>query len=189
MNSLDPDDFAVRAAIAGENPAADMAEFRRLMRSLGVTEMLYTALFLQRRAEDRPVFTVRRQATSTATGSDMLRVLDLETQMKTPAGVERLLHTKLRGNRETELRVQHHLGDAGWEIGQYILRSSRPFSMEARTDAWAAFLIALADGTETLAGHLEELKKQGAVPGDVPLHDFARAAGSLISGGFLQLEQ
>lgn len=189
MNSLDPDDFAVRAAIAGENPTGDMAEFRRLMRSLGVTEMLYTALFLQRRSEERPVFTVRRQATLSAASADMLRVLDLETQLQTQSGIERLLQAKLRPNRDTELRVQHRLSDSGWEIEQYILRSSRPFSMEARTDPWAAFLIALADGKQTLSEHLEELKTQGAVPADVPPHEFARAAGSLISGGFLLLEQ
>jgi SAM-dependent methyltransferase len=189
LNSLDPDDFAVRAALGGENPTNDLAEFRRLIRSLGVTEMLYTGLFIQRRAESRSVFTVRRQATGTTTGADMLFVLDFETQLQTPAGIEGILGARLRPNRETELRVQHQLGDSGWEIAQYILRASRPFSMEARTDPWAPFLIALADGARTLREYLDELKQQGAVPPDVPPHDFARAAGSLISGGFLQLEQ
>jgi hypothetical protein len=189
LNSLDPDDFAVRAAVGGDNPPGDLAEFRRLVRSLRVTEMLYTGLFVQRRADSRPVFTVRRQATGATAGADMLFVLDFETQLQTAEGVERILQARLRPNRETELRVQHQLGDGGWEIAQYILRASRPFSMEARTDPWAPFLMALADGGRTLAEYLEELKRQGAVPQEVPPHDFARAAGSLISGGFLQLEQ
>jgi SAM-dependent methyltransferase len=187
LNSLDPNEFASRAALQSENPARDYAEFKRLMGSLGVTQMMYSVLLLQRRSEARTVFTQRREITRQTTPDELLSTVTLETELQTAGGLARLLRARVAANRETQLRVEHSLGEEGWEVGGYLLRVERPFSMEARTDAWAALLLSLADGNRTLSDCLRALQEQGALAPETPAPEFARAAGDLISGGFLRL--
>jgi hypothetical protein len=60
--------------------------------------------------------------------------------------------------------------------------------MEAKTDPWAPFLMALCDGERTARELLVDLKQQGAIPSDATEEEFARAISVLVSGGFLFLD-
>jgi hypothetical protein len=188
VRSLDPEEFAVRAVVNSENPPNDMREFKRLFRSLGVQDMIYAALLVQRRAEDRTVFTIRRQNSSGTRLEDIMGALRWETAMMRPDGIAALMRSRIKANREADMRVRHRLTDEGWEIAEYMLRASVPFSMEARTDPWAPFLMAQCDGSKTVAEYFEDLKTQEAVPADAPPEEFARALAVLVSGGFLLVE-
>jgi len=174
--------------VNSENPPNDMREFKRLFRSLGVQDMIYAALLVQRRAEDRPVFTVRRQNSSGTRLEDIMGAIRWETAMMRPDGIAALMRSRIKANREADMRVRHRLTDEGWEIAEYMLRASVPFSMEARTDPWAPFLMAQCDGSKTVAEYFEDLKTQEAVPADAPPEEFARALAVLVSGGFLLVE-
>jgi hypothetical protein len=185
---LDPEDFAVRSALKSPTATDDVREFKRLFGNIGVRSMVYAALFVQRRSEPRPVFTVRRQ-TGTQTGrAEMMAMLELETSLMKPGGIEHLLDSRLKANAGAELRVVHKLGEDGWEVTEHMLQSKYPFSMEARTDPWAPYLMAICDGTRTLGQYLEELKQAQAVAPDAPPEEFARAVAVLVSGGFLSVE-
>ena len=190
INSVEPEEYAVRASIHTEKPAEDLKLFKELFSKLAIKSMIYVILLVQRKTEPRDVFTVRRQGrTDTAVGS-MLWLMDFERSLRLPGGIERLLDARLTANRDTSFRVTHTLGDEGWEVGEYVLQTGRPFSMEARTDPWAAHLLAAAaDGKHTLRELMELLKENEALPAALPPEDFAHAAGALISGGFLQMER
>ena len=70
-----------------------------------------------------------------------------------------------------------------------MLVTPYPFSMEARTDPWAPYLMAACNGTKTGRDLFAELKEQGVLPEAAPDEEFARAIAILASGGFLFLEQ
>ncbi|MBC8167121.1 MAG: methyltransferase [Bryobacteraceae bacterium] len=187
--SLDPEEFAVRAVMNSENSTADYREFRRLFRSLGVKDMIYAVLMIQRRAETRPVFTIRRQTGPGTRSEQILNAMAWETSLASPDGLERMMQSRPKANEQSELRVRHRMTGNGWEIDEYMLRGSFPFSMEARTDPWAPYLMAQCDGTKTVVECFENLKTQEAIPSGADATEFARALAVLVSGGFLQLEQ
>jgi carbamoyltransferase len=184
---LEPEDFAVRAALKSQTAADDVREFKRLFASVGVKSLVYAALFLQRRESPRPVFTVRRQTVKGTGTSEMMAAIELETMLVQPDGCDRILGSRPVANPRTELRVVHRLVAEGWEASEHVLQSAHPFSMEARTDPWAPYLIALCDGKRTVLEHLDDLKQAGAIAPDAPPTEFARAVAVLISGGFLRM--
>ena len=63
-----------------------------------------------------------------------------------------------------------------------------PFSMEARTDPWAPYLMAACDSKKTAREFFTQLKQEGVLPEAAPDEEFARAIAILASGGFLFLE-
>jgi hypothetical protein len=99
-----------------------------------------------------------------------------------------LLDSRLRANEETRLMVPHTLGAEGWSPSEYVLSVSKPFSMEARTEPWAAHLLAFSDGTRSVRENLELMIQQEILPAGVAQEEFAQAVSALVSGGFLQLE-
>jgi len=189
VRSLDPEEFAVRAVVNSENASSDVREFKRLFRSLGVQDMIYAVLLIQRRAEDRPVFTVRRQNGPGTTVEHVMAALSWETSITQQTGLDRLMRSRLRANRDAEMRVRHQLTDEGWQVAEYMLRTTYPFSMDAKTDPWAPYLMAQCDGKKTTAEYFEDLKAQEVIPADAAPEEFARAVAVLVSGGFLVAAQ
>lgn len=186
LNSLDPEDYAVRVVLHSANAPDDLQEFKHLFRELRIRQMIYAVLLVQRRSEPRDVFTIRRQANSRTGIIPMLHALEQQTQMQRPGAVDRLLHSRLLANKGTAMRVQHHLTGGAWEPDEVFLHTQEPFSMEARVDPWAVSLLAMSDGNRTLTEVLTELENAELLPAGTPPDVFARAVSALISGGFLR---
>ena len=152
--------------------------------------MIYVVLLVQRKGEQRDTFTVRRQGQTNTPINSLLWLLNFETSVRQPGGLESLLDKSVAANPEVAFRVTHKLGGEGWVVDNYVLQTTQPFSMEARTDPWAAHLLATAaSGTHTLREVVDLLKEQEVLPAQLPPAEFAQAAAVLISGGFLRVEQ
>jgi SAM-dependent methyltransferase len=186
FRSVDPDDFAARAVLSNAAPLDDYRKFRALFTQLRVRQLVYVVLLLQRRADGRQTFTIRRQAGARITSASMAAMMRSETELKSDTGFRRLLTTRLRANESTRLTVPHTLAEEGWEPSAYLLSVSDPFTMEARTEPWATHLLAYSDGTRTVAETFGLLIQQGVLPESLPPEDFARAVAVFVSGGFLQ---
>jgi SAM-dependent methyltransferase len=189
VRTLDPEEFAVRAVINSETPPDDLRAFKRLFGQLGFRQMVYAVVLIQRRAEARPVFTMRRQCSATTGPAEMMAAMRWETSMQHPDAIARLLRSRVRSNFDTEMRVLHRLGEEGWQPQEYMLRTGHPFSMEAKTDTWAPFLLAQCDGAHTVYEHFLGLQVEGVVPEDAPPEEFAQAIRVLISGGLLEVTE
>ena len=163
----------------------DQYRFKDLFRQLEIESLVYSVVMLQRKTEDRPPFTIRRQFGPRTGASEIDWALEWESLVASPKGAERILQSRPKPNPETELRVLHRLGDSGWETAEHMLVTSYPFSMEARTDPWAPHLMAACDGTRNARELFAELKKEGVLPEAAPDEEFARAIAILASGGFL----
>jgi SAM-dependent methyltransferase len=188
MHSLDPDDFASRAVLSNPTPLEDYKSFRSMFKQRRIRQMVYVVLVLQRRAEQRDVFTIRRQASLQSKPEWIQSAIQWETSLRRQDAIRALLKSKLRANEDTRLTVPHTLGTEGWEPSAYLLSVTKPFSMEARTEPWAPHLLAYSDGSRTVAENLELLIQQGVLPEGLPPEEFARAVAVFVSGGFLRLE-
>ena len=72
-------------------------------------------------------------------------------------------------------------------MDEHMLVTPYPFSMEARTDPWAPYLMAACERKET-AREFFAIEAGRRVAGGAPDEEFARAIAILASGGFLFLE-
>jgi SAM-dependent methyltransferase len=188
MHSLEPNDFASRAVLSNPTPLEDYRAFQVLFRRYRIRQLVYIVLLIQRRAENRAVFTIRRQAKLESEPQALTSAVTWETSLRRDGGVRSLLDAKVRANEDARLNVPHSLGTEGWAPAGYVLSVSTPFSMEARTEPWAAHLLAFSDGTRTVRENLELMLQQEILPQGVPPEEFAQAVSVLISGGFLRLE-
>jgi hypothetical protein len=186
--SMVPEEFARTTSLKSPTPQKDMAKWTEMFESLKVSHLVYGVVLIQRREQPRNVFTVRRQAGPKTTSADIHAMIKQETMLASPGGTERILNSRARGNKDTELHVRHALTDEGWTIQEYKLQASYPFSMDARTDAWAPFLVGMCDGTKTLHEYFQCLKDQQVFPEQADPAEFARAVAVLVSGGFIFLE-
>jgi methylase of polypeptide subunit release factors len=185
---LSPEEFGMQASAKSETPLEDMAKFKQVFSRLHVWQFVYGFVHIQRRTESRAVFTVRRQAGPRTASAELKWMRDWETSLVTPGAIERILGARARRNPEAELHIAHTLADEGWSIAEYMLRTIYPFAMEARTDAWSPFLVAMCDGTKTLRELFAELKEREIFPETADIGEFAQAVGALVSGGFIFLE-
>jgi SAM-dependent methyltransferase len=186
---ITPDDFATRATAGSRTAREDQYRFKDLFRELEVDNLVYSVQMLQRRAVQRKVFTVRRQFGDRTGRSEMEWMIEWETLAVSAEAAEKILNARPKPNSESKLVVHHELADGeGWQVDHHKLLTPYPFSMEAKTDPWAPFLMALCDGERTARELLVDLKQQGAIPSDATEEEFARAISVLVSGGFLFLD-
>ena len=183
-----PDEFAIRATAGSSSHAEDTYRFKDLFRKLEIESLVYSVVLLQRKTVDRPTFTVRRQFGPRTGQMEIEWALEWETLVVSPGAADQILNSRPKPNPETELRVLHKLGEEGWETAEHMLVTPYPFAMEARTDPWAPYLMAVCDGKKTARELFAELKEQNVLPQTGQDEEFARAVAILASGGFLFLE-
>ena len=104
-------------------------------------------------------------------------------------GLERLiLDSPLHATPQAEFVVLHHLNQGLWNPSAYKLRIDYPFNMECDAQPWMAHLISLCDGKATGRDVLRVMIDNEALPKSPKAAEFARAAASLVSGGFIEVE-
>jgi SAM-dependent methyltransferase len=183
---LNPGDYAAQAVVQYRGEIADIPAWQKFFAELGVRGLVYGMMMIQRRAERRPVFTVRRQLGPKTAIAEHQWLLEWETAL-VRSGASDLLALRPRAREGVGLQVTHKLEGQGWVPEAYRFDVRHPFDMELKAQAWAAYLMQRADGSLTGAELLEAMKNDGAVVPETPPHEFAHMLGLLVSGGFLQV--
>jgi len=179
-----PREWAAESVISKNGSVTDIAEWRSFFENLHVSALVYGMVMIQRRAKNRPVFTLRRQLGSHTGPAEHARLLDWETAVVThePGW---LLGLRPRSTSGARLHVEHRFDDGKWVPDTYHLEIDHPFASGLPAQAWTAHLLACADGSLTAAELLERLKSDGALHPETPASAFAEMLATLISGGFL----
>jgi len=181
-----PREWAAESVIGKNGSVADIAEWRSFFDNLHVSALVYGLVMIQRRAKNRPVFTVRRQIGTQTGPAEHAKLFEWETAVVTrePSWI---LGLRPRAAPGTRLHVEHNLDGGKWVPDTYSLETSYPFASGLAAQAWTAHLLACADGSLSAAELLERLKSDGALHPETPANAFAEMLSTLISGGFLQV--
>ena len=181
-----PREWAAESVIGKKGSVTDIAEWRSFFAELHVNALVYGLVTIQRRAEKRPVFTVRRQTGPRTGPAEHAWLFDWETAVVShpPSW---LLALRPRAVPGVRLRVEHGFDSGNWVPDAYLLETNHPFRNELPAQAWTAHLLACADGSLTATELLDRLKADGALHPDTPAEAFAEMLATLISGGFLQV--
>jgi SAM-dependent methyltransferase len=181
-----PREWAAESVISKNGSVTDIANWRSFFESLHVRALVYGLVMIQRRAKNRPVFTVRRQIGSQSGPPEHERLFEWETAAVThkPAW---LLELRPRAAPGIRFHVEHHFVGRAWVPDSYLLEADHPFASELAAQAWTGHLLTCADGSLTAAELLERLKSDGTLHPETPASAFGEMLATLISGGFLQV--
>jgi len=180
-----PEDYTTEVILRKGGTVDDLRIWRQHLKQRGVREFAYGFLTVQRRTQERPVFTVRRQTGPNTGAAEHARLLEWETKVATN-GAGQVLNQRLRTCAKVKLRTDFHVTSDGWVPEKYQLLTEHPFNMDLEAHAWTAHLLASADGTVTAGELLDKLKAAGSVHPDTPPEDYARFVATMVSGGFLE---
>jgi len=184
---LDPQEFALRANRETIRTREESEAWNQLFATLEVRSLVYGFVCIQRRSSARTTFTVRRQAAPSASRSPWEWLLAWETAAGGDQLTRLILDSPLHASQETEFEVVHRLGNGEWNPSSYKLLTEHPFNMECSIQPWMAHLLSLCDGRATGREVLMALIQNEVLPHATPENEFARAAATLVSGGFLQV--
>src|SRR6185437_6175106 len=126
--------------------AEEVRAFQAQFRKLEIRALVYGLIVIQRRAELRTTFTVRRP-----TSGGVLRQPEIEWLMawETAAAqgdiADRILRLRLAAPAACELRTIHQLQAGEWTPSGYLLSTEHPFPMESKTQPAIAQMLARCD--------------------------------------------
>jgi hypothetical protein len=185
---LDPHTFALRANRDTIRSREEADLWDQLFTKLQVKSLCYGFICIQRRADAEKTFTIRRQVPPSSIRAPWEWLLRWEAAAHEDQLPGTILDSPLYASQKTEFHVRHSLGQGGWNPSKYTLSTGYPFSMECAAQPWMAHLISLCDGQSTGRDVLRKLIENDILPKSASETEFAEAAASLVSGGFIEVE-
>lgn len=182
------DEFIERQEISGGAGATQRSEWRQHFAQLGVERLSLTAVVLQRHAEERAAFTVRRKASSHTGAAEHDWMLRWESMATRPEIRRAVLDAPLRAPAWARLSVRHRVQDGEWVPEHIAFRTEYPFEVRADCHPWMTALVAGCSEPLTARAHLERLQQRGSLGPDVTPDAFAPAVMALVSAGLLETD-
>ena len=183
-----PSDTAMQYAVKANSGGQTVQQMREALRSLGVERMVYGWLIMQRREDDRPVFTTRRSVGPHSGRDEIAWLLKWETAAVKPEFIERVEEARPIAAPSLELHTVHRMKEGDLRPDQFTLHTEYPFSVECQVQPWVSFLLPQCDGKSSVRRLLEFCKESHFVHPETPLAEFAKLLMVLMSRGLLEVE-
>ena len=189
--TLNPTFYYSDMARQGKETFEGVGRWHENFSRLKVEQLVFGAIYIQRRAEPRKVTTTRRRLSPQTTGADFQWLLNWRRAMMQWDAAQRraLLDAHPRLAAHTELRSRSRVQEGDWAMRDCTLTTTLPFATEADSPTWYARFLPWCTGAVTARDHLLRLKALGEVPADASEDDFASMLGQLVDCGFLELDE
>ncbi|MCZ2151208.1 MAG: methyltransferase [Bryobacterales bacterium] len=184
---LEPITYVMAALMRGRAKAEEIPEWGRLFESLKIFHFLASVVVIQRRAEERPVFTVRRKAGPFSGPRELEWLMHWETE-RAKGCEDIILQSKLRPGKTT-LQLTHGIHEGKWALAEQKLEVAHPYPNTWEVDPLGAYLIPKLTGAASGAEVFDGLIKEGVIGGNLDPRRFARTLGELVSGGFVVVDK
>jgi methylase of polypeptide subunit release factors len=189
IQTLEPRQFSLYETVSKSGGKEQFAEWQRLFEKNEVQGLVVGIVVIQRLAEERPAFTIRRDLGASTPAAALEWAMQWETEIRGEGAEQRLVHAKLLATSGTEITVRHVLRDGEISPESIALSTRQPFATELRVQPWMTLLLPRCDGKTTVAELLEIAKQNEWIAPETPVEEFCRLLATLISGGFLQTEE
>ncbi len=183
-----PSDAAMHYAVKSKAGGEAAHQMREALRNLGVESMVYGWIIIQRKENERPVFTTRRTVGPNSGRKEIAWLLKWETAAAEPEFVEVLADARPVASPSFELRTIHRMKGGDLLPERFSLHADYPFGVDCPVQPWVSFLFPQCDGKLTVRELLEFSKQNNFIHAETPLTEFAKLLMVLISGGFLEVE-
>ncbi len=184
-----PEQIASQPLLKGEITQKEFAARRESFDKSGIERFVYGLIVLRRhQAAGRPAFTIRRQIGPRTSSAEFEWALDWESLAVSAESTARLLEAKPLLSPHLELQVIHRADQGALAPSSFTLQTNYPFDMECRIEPWTAVLLSACDGTRTGRELHQFCRERAWIPPHAPPEEFAGLMGTLVSGGFLEIE-
>jgi len=184
-----PRDAALQYAVKSKGGVVAVQQMREGLKELGVQNMTYGSLIIQRRNEARPVFTARRTVGRNSTRKEIAWLLKWETAAVKPEFIDRLADAHPVATPYLEMHTVHRMKDGELQPEEFKLHTDYPFEVECRVQPWVGFLLPQCDAKSSMRELLEFCKRNNFVHVETPLPAFIKLLAVFISAGFLEVEE
>jgi SAM-dependent methyltransferase len=174
---------------AGSEVAEDRKHRQATWEATKTQFVFYGWVLIRRHDGSRPAATGRVQAGKDFTGRGMEWLLEWESAVRAPGGVEMLLASRPAISPECTMKVLHRVHDGRFAAEQFILETARPFDSTMQCEGWLANIVSECDGVETWRQHFEDAVAAGIIADGDTAEDFAQVLRPLVSAGLLVLEE
>jgi len=189
LNTHKPSEIASQPLLRGAINHQEFVARRAAFEEAGIEGFAYGLLVVQALEDDsRPVFTARRQAGPATGSSEFEWALRWESAAASPSAAALLLNSRPLVSKRLEMRVLHRVENGALAPQELVFQTEYPFNMECRVQPWTAALVGICDGARTGADLHRYCGERGWIAPHVPAEDFAGFLGSLVSGGFIEIE-
>ncbi len=183
----EPISYFTRTALDHRMAWSNLEGTLRTQQALQVERMVYSHIEVQRRKGPRAVFTRRRQLAPITGWRETDWLMRWETRL---AEGDPSLAATLIGGRPTVapgaiVQIELHQDEAAWVPTECAIRVEWPYPLRVKCPAWAADLLAQADGSATLADLFERFRASGALPAEGGEEGFLAFVRILVGSGIL----
>jgi SAM-dependent methyltransferase len=179
-----PDEVALATFVSSRASHDELAEYKLRLHDLGIEQLCYGCVVVQKRREQRPVFTVRRERGADWGSPAIEWLLALQTGLTAdPGGVWKL---PLRTPADLSLVVRHEMSEARLSPSQYTLELKNPFRVEMEVQKGIVNIVSNCGQGRTPADLYRDMTAQGLFPSEAGEGAFLEIVSELISAGLLQ---
>jgi SAM-dependent methyltransferase len=187
LQNFEARQFALEETLNKNGGVEQFSQWAKLFQKYNVHELVIGIVVIQRHAEHRPSFTIRRTIGS-GTSAAIEWAMLWESEMQREGAFERLLMAKPVATSGIEIIARHVLKDGEIAPVDFTLSIASPFAVDGKVQPWMALLLPLCNGQTTVSGLFQIAKQNGWIVPETPQEEFSRLLGTLIGGGFLETE-
>jgi methylase of polypeptide subunit release factors len=184
-----PKDAAFIYALKSNGGFEAVEQMLESLSNLQVESMAYGWMIIQRKKDERKIFTARRFAGQRTGPQEIDWLLQWESFAASPSALEALPNMIPIARPSLQLRTLYRLKQGDLAPEQFTLHTDDPFSMDCNVQPWVGFLIPLCDGKLTAQQLLEACKTHSFIHAETPPEEFYDLLVVLISGGFLEVAE
>jgi methylase of polypeptide subunit release factors len=183
-----PADAAMQYAVKSKGGGQAAKQMRKALGDLGIHRMVYGWVIIQRRAEARPVFTVRRSIGSHSGKDEIAWLLKWEATSAKPEFIDFFAEARPVTVPSVELHTINRMKEGELLPEEFSLQLKYPFNVDLRVQPWMGLLLPQCNGKLTVRQLLEFCKQHNFVQGETPLAEFAKLLMVFVANGFLEVE-
>lgn len=182
--TMPPNEYAIQQILGDNADSWKLQEWNLFYHKLKATQVVLGHLILQKRAEERPTFQVRRDFGPHTNLTHIDWLVDWETRCMKPGLDDLLLASHPAPGSGWELHVRHVMKEGKLTPLDYTFYTQHPFQVNLQTAAWMAALVSRCDGKKSGAELYAWLKENMKLPPE----EFLKAMCALVSCDFLRIE-
>ncbi len=181
-------ELALRWAVKTSSGPDGASAFKKALTGLSIETMVYGWVLIQRKAENRPNFTVRRQAGERCGREEVAWLLEWETAAVRPGALGRLGGALLDVNSSIEFRTIHRMKEGNILAENLTIHAGHPFEVDCKAQPWVPQFLSQCNGKSTASELHKFCIQNDLIDPQTPLEEFLKLLVVLISGGLLQAE-
>jgi SAM-dependent methyltransferase len=187
--NIEPFRYAIETAIRTGRGQAEVRDWKALFGYHHIQDLLIGLVLIERIEQPRRTFTIRRTFGAHRGREVVEWILRWERRMAQEDAIEMLLDAKPRTSPYMNLNIRHQVEEEELVPREFTLSTAYPFPLDSKLQPWMCSMICRCDGTRTIAELHSVCRESGWIHPDTPVEEFAKLAGILIGGGFLEVEE